>query len=151
MAHMMSGSLKTEKEPLGGNFAGKEHLGGNFSGQVHWGIQGPPGKTAYEYAKEGGYTGTEEEFAKDLADAASGVLPKVTEADDGKILRVSDGKWVAAELPVYDGIYSVIPAVYEQILETAQTFVDADIRIEKIPYAEVSNNSGGMTATIGGN
>ena len=25
-------------------------------------IKGDPGKTAYEYAKEGGYTGTEEEF-----------------------------------------------------------------------------------------
>ena len=34
--------------------------------------QGPGGKTAYEYAKEGGYTGTESEFAaKMAADAVS--------------------------------------------------------------------------------
>lgn len=44
-------------------------------------IQGPPGKTAYQYAVEGGYIGTEEEFAskmsmdvysKDEVDAALG-------------------------------------------------------------------------------
>lgn len=32
---------------------------------------GVPGKTAYEAAKEGGYTGTEEEFAQILANAAT--------------------------------------------------------------------------------
>ncbi|MBQ7874266.1 MAG: hypothetical protein IJ306_03770, partial [Oscillospiraceae bacterium] len=34
---------------------------------VKTGAQGEPGKTAYEYAVEGGYTGTEEEFYEDLA------------------------------------------------------------------------------------
>ena len=29
-------------------------------------IPGPPGKSAYEYAQDGGYTGTEKEFAKKL-------------------------------------------------------------------------------------
>lgn len=99
--------------------------------------------TAYQKATARGNIGAM------AADAS--VLPEVTAADNDKILKVVDGSWAAAELPVYDGAYSVTPAVSEQTLETAQTFVDADIRIEKIPYSEVSNNSGGMTATIGGN
>jgi hypothetical protein len=36
-------------------------------------LNGAPGKSAYQYAKEGGYTGTEEEFAKKLAKGYSGV------------------------------------------------------------------------------
>lgn len=30
-------------------------------------------------------------------------LPSVTSSDNGKVLRVVNGAWVAAELPVYDG------------------------------------------------
>lgn len=33
-------------------------------------IKGDPGKSAYEYAKEGGYPGTEEDFRADLAKVA---------------------------------------------------------------------------------
>lgn len=36
------------------------------------GKDGAPGKSAYEYAKEAGYTGTEEEFAETLANPGSG-------------------------------------------------------------------------------
>jgi hypothetical protein len=35
--------------------------------QVHGSLVGAPGKSAYEYAKEAGYTGTEEEFSEKLA------------------------------------------------------------------------------------
>lgn len=35
-------------------------------------MKGDDGKSAYEYAKEGGYTGTEEEFAEKLASEYSG-------------------------------------------------------------------------------
>lgn len=35
--------------------------------QVNGSFEGPPGKSAYEYAKDSGYTGTEEEFAEKLA------------------------------------------------------------------------------------
>lgn len=37
------------------------------------GAKGEDGKTAYEYAQDGGYTGTEEEFAEKLAKGYSGV------------------------------------------------------------------------------
>lgn len=56
-----------------------------------------------------------------------------------------------ADLPAYSGVWSVTPLVNTQTtLETAQTYLDRDIVVEAIPYAEVSNISGGMTATIGG-
>ena len=58
-------------------------------------------------------------------------------------------KW--ADLPSYSGVWSVTPLVNTQTtLETAQTYLDRDIVVEAIPYAEVSNISGGTTATIGG-
>lgn len=77
------------------------------------------------------------------------VLPAVTEADDGKILTVSGGAWTAAELPKYDGEYSVTPAAEEQTLLTARKYLDANLKIEKIPYSEVSNTANGTTVTIG--
>lgn len=80
-----------------------------------------------------------------------GSLPVVTAADENKVLTVVGGSWVAKSLPVYEGEYSVTPAVTEQTLATAQSYMDADIKVEKIPYSEVSNISGGKTATIGGN
>ena len=83
--------------------------------------------------------------------SVSGVdLPDVTESDDGKVLMVANGEWAAKELPKYDGSFSVTPSATDaQTLKTAQTYMDADVKIEKIPYAEVSNNAGGKTATIG--
>ena len=79
-------------------------------------------------------------------------LPPVTIEDDGKVLTVIGGKWAAAELPKYDGEYSVSPsAVSDQTLATSRKMLDADIKIRKIPYSEVSNTSNGKTVTIGGN
>jgi hypothetical protein len=42
-------------------------------------------KTAYEYAKDGGYEGTEEEFAKDLAKAITGGGGSPTPAYTGEV------------------------------------------------------------------
>jgi len=84
-----------------------------------------------------------------LGDLLSG-LPSVSKNDDGKILKVVDGKWVAVEMPTYDGEYEVTPAVdADQTLLTAQKLVDANIKVTKIPYFEVSNSANGVTATIG--
>jgi hypothetical protein len=55
-----------------------------------------------------------------------------------------------AEVPKYEGTYSVTPSTTEDItLATKQKLLTADVVVEKILYAEVSNNSGGTTATIG--
>ena len=54
-------------------------------------------------------------------------------------------------LPGYEGEFEIIPSTDEdQVLRTAKTIVESDIVVAKIPYAEVRNNSGGETVTIGG-
>ena len=64
-------------------------------------------------------------------------------ADFGQVYRI-----VSDEVPVYDGSYSVTPAVTEQTMETANKMMTDNVKVEKIPYSEVSNNSGGFTVTI---
>ena len=54
-----------------------------------------------------------------------------------------------ADFEVYEGSYRVTPAVSSQTLDTSNKLMQADVIVEKIPYAEVSNNSGGKTASIG--
>jgi hypothetical protein len=51
--------------------------------------------------------------------------------------------------PVYEGKYEVTPKFVAQTLPTADRLLAKDVIIEEIPYAEVSNNSGGTTVTIG--
>lgn len=77
-------------------------------------------------------------------------LPYVSAADDGKVAMVVNGAWAAAELPLYDGVYSVTPsATEEQMLATAQKLMNANLVVAKIPFSEVSNTANGKTATIG--
>lgn len=59
------------------------------------GTDGKDGKSAYQYAQEGGYTGTKEDFLHKMAKTE---LPAVTTADNGKFLRVFDGAWSAVAL-----------------------------------------------------
>lgn len=83
-------------------------------------------------------------------------LPAVSEEDNGKVLAVVDGVWTAVEMKAtseteyeeYAGSYTVVPDATEQVLETAQKYLKENITIQEIPYAEVSNNSGGITVTI---
>ena len=70
------------------------------------GPEGPAGKSAYSYAVDGGYTGTEEDFAKKMAEQPgssssedSESLPEVGESDNGKVLGVVGGNWEAMNLP----------------------------------------------------
>lgn len=77
-------------------------------------------------------------------------LPAVTEADNGKVMTVVDGKWEAAELPKYAGAYEVTPSAHEETtLNTAATYMDADVKVKKIPYYETTNEKGGDTVYIG--
>ena len=53
------------------------------------------------------------------------------------------------DAPIYSGPYSVTSSVYNQSLSTNETYMNDNITIKKIPYYEVSNLSGGKTASIG--
>lgn len=52
-------------------------------------------------------------------------------------------------LPYYEGEYEITPRKIEQILETKNTSMSNDVTVFAIPYAEVGNLGGGLTATIG--
>ena len=57
---------------------------------------------------------------------------------------------VNGKIYYYDGPYEVIPMPYStQILPTANLAMSTDVSVKEIPYFEVSNPSGGYTATIG--
>ena len=49
----------------------------------------------------------------------------------------------------YTGEYVVIPKIFEQSLNTTGYVMSRDVTVEKIPYSEVSNLYGGLTANIG--
>ena len=50
---------------------------------------------------------------------------------------------------IYKGTYEVTPSIQTQTLDTAQKVLEKNVTINKIPYAEVTNNSNGKTVTIG--
>ena len=52
-------------------------------------------------------------------------------------------------VPQYEGSYEVTPAITEQVIQTGRRTMMKDITILGIPYQEVTNLSGGKTATIG--
>lgn len=61
--------------------------------------------SAYAYAVSKGYSGTEEEFAEQLAsvgDIEVGI-PEPANPSNGQYLVYNGTAWVAQSLPVYDG------------------------------------------------
>ena len=62
---------KTALPHIGEN--GNWWIGADDTGVKAEGEDGAPGKTAYEYAQEAGYTGTEAEFSEKLAQGGSGI------------------------------------------------------------------------------
>ena len=54
-----------------------------------------------------------------------------------------------SEYDVYDGEYTVTPQVESQTLDTQNKLMQSNLVVEKIPYAEVTNTTGGKTVTIG--
>lgn len=73
---------------------------------------------------------------------------------DGQYLVRNTGAQAGAiwqDLPIFDGSYEVTPLPYmETIMQTQRTYLDRNIVVKEIPYAEVTNEKGGLTATIGG-
>lgn len=49
----------------------------------------------------------------------------------------------------YEGDYTVIPRVYQQILETKDKVMLDDVTVEVIPLSKVLNLQNGYTVTIG--
>lgn len=50
----------------------------------------------------------------------------------------------------YTGPYQITPRTYEQSFDTTQKKMNQNLTIREIPYAPVTNSSGGITVTIGG-
>lgn len=74
-------------------------------------------------------------------------LPKLSGNVGAKTINIGGAD--DSNYEVYEGAYIVTPSVSNQTLETANKLMQSDVTIEEIPYAEVSNNSGGKTASIG--
>ena len=53
-------------------------------------------------------------------------------------------------VPNYEGEYEITPDQSEHVMQTKGKLMHDDMTVHKIPYQEVSNNSGGITVTIGG-
>lgn len=77
-------------------------------------------------------------------------VPDVDGAEDGSVLTIENGKAEWKQLPKYDGEYEVTPSTDNaRVLQTGQKFVDADIKVKKIPFYEFDNTAGGTTIYIG--
>lgn len=62
---------------------------------------------------------------------------------------IDEGTGGGGKLPYYEGTYEVTPRKVEQILATKNKSMSDNVTVFSIPYAEVSNLGGGLTATIG--
>lgn len=72
------------------------------------------------------------------------LIPEGGEA--GTVIKVNEGAY-----PAYTGATNVVPlAAAEQVLETANKTVLANITVEKIPVHITTNPQGGNTVYIGG-
>ena len=60
----------------------------------------------------------------------------------GEVVKVAD-------VPVYEGEYSVTPRLYEQTLATDGYLMRDDVTVEVIPVTQTSNLFGGQTVVIG--
>lgn len=91
------------------------------------GADGTPGKSAYSYAKDGGYSGTEEEFAEKLAGEADTInaIPVPTSAAVGQtiVVKTVDENGTPTEWGLIDAPYS--KAEIDNILGSYITDIDA--------------------------
>ena len=60
------------------------------------------------------------------------------------------GELSEAVHPTYDGPYTIVPSMRDQVLETKKKVMKEDINVLRIPVAKTENKSGGYTVVIGG-
>ncbi|MGN1409713.1 MAG: hypothetical protein ACI4XJ_06010 [Eubacteriales bacterium] len=127
-----------------------EHIDKSLRNAMESGeFDGEDGKSAYELWLSQGNTGTLDDFFRAVCGDIT-VLPEITEEDEGRVLTASGGAAVWRDLPKYTGEYSVTPSAEStQTLETAQKYMGGNVTVEKIPYYEMDNPSGGTTIYIG--
>ncbi len=79
----------------------------------------------------------------DISGGAAGQVLTKNSSDDG------DYSW--QDLPTFDGSYTIVPMIgAETQMNTAQTYLDRNITVERIPVYVTHNDSGGNTVIIGG-
>lgn len=66
------------------------------------------------------------------------------EVDFGEVQKCTE--LVGGEL--YDGACTVLPKVEDQVLQTQNKIMPDNVTVKAVPYAEVSNQAGGVTVTI---
>lgn len=112
----------------------KDYIDKKFS-QIEQAPAGEDGKSAYQYAVDGGYTGTEEEF---IALLGSGPwLP----TDDGSVKELSIGNYVDSSRVYLTGIQTDLEA--DAILSFVGGYLDARTRLANIAepqdYSDAAN------------
>lgn len=101
------------------------------------GVPGADGKSAYQYALDGGYTGTEEEFAEKLADCSSYTLPIATSETLGGVKPVakSDDMTQSVGVDADGGLWTKLGAttgtggVFKTIADFTTTETVSEIQI----------------------
>ena len=71
---------------------------------------------------------------------------EVIAADFGSIEIITD----PSEIERFDGPYSIVPKVSDQQFATSAKLMNENLSVLAIPVLSVSNPSGGVTVTIGG-
>lgn len=115
-------------------------------------IQGEPGedgKTAYAYAQEAGFTGTEEEFAKKLANDGDGggvsSWNDLTDKPFGNVVVTFDGNLDGkTAVSLYDGVYLV--KVSDKVLSEAEC-VGANVAVSVYGYENTATAVGTQDLT----
>ena len=87
-------------------------------------FKGADGKTAYEYAKEGGYIGTEAEFAEKLADEWA----------------LADDVFEITKAPLFENVFDTVGLEYGKKLENDGTVTDTEARLATTDFISVQPN-----------
>lgn len=75
---------------------------------------------------------------------------RVREQTEHLKLNMEQVRIIYADLPEYEGEYTVVPELYDaQVLPTRNKAMRDDVIVTAIPYYETTNPQGGYTVTIG--